>query len=284
MLEQISPLSRRLCHSPFSPQRLLWRILLVQRFSKSSSTTTTTPKDASPRRPRPDPLAQRPTHKCDPYGQGGKPLSYDEAQSLLDDTLEKGWTLVDIASTTTVTTSSTTTTDNSAQQVLSPTTNSTPKSADALWALQRSWRHPTFTAGSQWLHQVAAVADVQAHYPISLHLQRLRVPKSAHKQQQGGDGSWNIVSTVQCHTQVLRGLSTHDFYLAMVRTYIHACTVVTCHSTSFMLCSLISTHSLDCSLAMLYCTVLYCIPTTDDGCGSKSTPPSKALDTRQAKQ
>ena len=42
---------------------------------------------------RPDPFARRPTSKCDPYGQDGKPLTLDEALVLMR-TVEPEWRIM----------------------------------------------------------------------------------------------------------------------------------------------------------------------------------------------
>jgi pterin-4a-carbinolamine dehydratase len=51
---------------------------------------------------------------------------------------------------------------------------------------------------------MAAVATVNDHYP-SLHLERRIIKKM-----------WHTVSSVKCRTKVLDGLSSQDFYLAML--------------------------------------------------------------------
>jgi len=120
-----------------------------------------------------DPTARRPNQVCDPYGQGGKPLAAFEAKSLMA-TIHKEWELVE--------------TDDGAPV-----------------ALQREFVHTDFLQASKFLHRLAAVAEMNAHFP-SLHLERRIVQKN-----------WVTVSTARCHTTVLKGLSRHDFHLAMVR-------------------------------------------------------------------
>ncbi|GKY91941.1 hypothetical protein MPSEU_000165700 [Mayamaea pseudoterrestris] len=71
-------------------------------------------------------------------------------------------------------------------------------------AIHRNFVHDDYMSGAKFLHKVAAIAQVNAHYP-SLSLDR-RIHKN----------SWNVVSSVQCHTQVLQGLSANDFHLAML--------------------------------------------------------------------
>ena len=52
--------------------------------------TTTTPR-RSLTSSRPDPFARRPNKVCDPYGQGGKPLSVEDAEKLLTTVSEEWW-------------------------------------------------------------------------------------------------------------------------------------------------------------------------------------------------
>jgi pterin-4a-carbinolamine dehydratase len=74
-------------------------------------------------------------------------------------------------------------------------------------ALVRDFIHNDFGQGARFLgNHVAAVAQLQNHFP-ALFLDRRIVRKQ-----------WQVVTTVRCHTRVLGGLSTDDFYLAMVRT------------------------------------------------------------------
>jgi pterin-4a-carbinolamine dehydratase len=75
-------------------------------------------------------------------------------------------------------------------------------------ALIRSFQHPDFMSGTRFLHTIASVAQLNAHYP-TLSLER----KIIHRQ-------WYVISTVKCHTLVLGGLSSFDFHLATV-TYNH---------------------------------------------------------------
>jgi len=128
-------------------------------------------------KPRPDPSARRPNQKCDPYGQGGKPLTAAEAERLLA-TVHSDWKLQ----------------GEHEQETKSPT------------HLTRSFHHHDFLSGSSFLHHLAAVAQMNDHYP-ELRLERQL--DSRRKQ-------WIVVSTVRCHTFVLQGLSHHDFYVATV--------------------------------------------------------------------
>ena len=102
---------------------------------------------------RPDPFARRPTKKCDPYGQAGKPLSLQDAQRLTD-TVSDEWKL--------------------------------EMSNDHASSLSREFVHPDFMAGSTFLRQVAAVAQMNDHFP-SLKLERRLNPRQK---------SWDVVSSV----------------------------------------------------------------------------------------
>lgn len=124
-----------------------------------------------------DPLARRPNKVCDPYGQGGRPLSREDAQGLLA-TVEKDWRLVVVAA---------------AAQDSSPT------------GLMRDFHHEDFMNGSQFVAKIAAVAHMNNHYP-SIQLERKLLPRS-----------WQVTTTVTCSTPTLKGLSYNDFHIAMVR-------------------------------------------------------------------
>jgi pterin-4a-carbinolamine dehydratase len=139
---------------------------------------------------RPDPFARRPNQICDPYGQGGKPLSLEDAQRLLT-TVSDEWELN--ATTTSPTESSGD--NNNREEMMIPT------------FLSREFPHADFMEGSSFLTHVAAVAQMNDHFP-SLHLERRLDSRNK---------AWGVVSTVTCHTKVLQGLSHHDFFLATVR-------------------------------------------------------------------
>ena len=136
---------------------------------------------------RPDPFARRPTAKCDPYGQGGKPLPLWEANALLA-TLDPRWKIEEEAAATKPTT------DNEENASLPPQ------------ELTREFIHPDFISGSKFVAKIAAVAQLNIHYP-SIQLERRIVPKKKE---------WQVITQVRCHTLVLGGLSSHDFHLAMV--------------------------------------------------------------------
>lgn len=149
-------------------------------------------------KPRPDPFARRPNQKCDPYGQNGKPLTAFKAEELLP-TVHHDWKLdgkCDIAS----------------------SENGVPIFTE----LTRRFTHPDFISGSWFLQHVAAVAQMNDHYPA---LRLDRILDSRRKQ-------WVVISTITCHTFVLQGLSHHDFFVATVSAAIKAvCVVLDCSVT-----------------------------------------------------
>jgi pterin-4a-carbinolamine dehydratase len=131
---------------------------------------------------RPDPFARRPNQKCDPYGQGGKPLSMPDAERLLL-TVSDNWKL------------ETPLLENDEEEKIPQT-------------IVREFVHEDFIEGSKFLTHVAAVAQMNDHFP-TLTLERRLLSRQK---------AWQVVSTVRCHTRVLQGLSHHDFFLATVRT------------------------------------------------------------------
>lgn len=164
-----------------------WQLRNAADLSRSSSTSTDSHCSEEPKKqqPRSDPTAKRPNRVCDPYGQSGKPLAASEAENLRS-TIHVDWKLETVEQN-----------DESSQPVA--------------FSLTREFVHPDFLSGTRFLHSVAAVAQMNAHFP-SLHLERRIVKKS-----------WQTVSTVRCHTAVLEGLATHDFHLAMVRFLFFYC-------------------------------------------------------------
>jgi pterin-4a-carbinolamine dehydratase len=73
-------------------------------------------------------------------------------------------------------------------------------------SLYREFHHDNFVNGSRFLATIAAVAHNNNHYPeISL---KRRLHKDANK--------WEVIVTICCHTPTLKGLSHHDFHLALM--------------------------------------------------------------------
>jgi pterin-4a-carbinolamine dehydratase len=126
-----------------------------------------------------DPLAKRPNQKCDPYGQEGKPLSMTDA-TMLKSTIHSQWTF-----------------EMNEEDLTVPL------------SLTRHFIHPDYLSGARFLHKIAAVAQINNHFPSVLSLERRIVKKN-----------WQVVTSVRCRTLVLGGLSRHDFHLAMVSSSI----------------------------------------------------------------
>jgi len=125
-------------------------------------------------------MARRPTAKCDPFGQGGKPLMLEDAMRL-SATVDPAWKV--------------------------ETEMKESKEGDSLVhpaTIIREFQHPDFISAASFLQHVAAVAQMNDHFP-SLTVER---KLNSRKKQ------WTVVSTIQCHTKVLGGLSHHDFFLA----------------------------------------------------------------------
>lgn len=157
-------------------------------FSKSTS-------NGANIKSQPDPLARRPNRECDPYGLGGKPLSYREATIQLE-TLENGWQLLDRKA-------EPNSTDTSNDQDMH-NDNKTPPAA-----LVREFHHADYLAAARFVQTIAAVAHQNNHYPTISMERRLLSRKAA----------WQITTTVTCQTVTLQGLSHSDFFIAMVRYY-----------------------------------------------------------------
>jgi pterin-4a-carbinolamine dehydratase len=87
----------------------------------------------------PDPFARRPTQRCDPYGQGGKPLSLVDSRDLMR-TLNENWRL-----------------DMDGDNI--------PK------ALVCEYKHRDFAGASAFISKIAPVGDMNNHYP-KISLQR----------------------------------------------------------------------------------------------------------------
>jgi pterin-4a-carbinolamine dehydratase len=153
-----------------------------------------------PPKKRIDPMAKRPTFRCDPYGQGGKPMSWMEAEALLA-TLHSDWKLVATPGKET-----------------STATDGTPKFPPH--ALEREFLPTDFLSGARLVQKLATVAQLDNHFPAQLKLLRKIVRKE-----------WQVVTQVQCHTTVLDGLSTSDFHLAMVRSYLFSIDIILCCCT-----------------------------------------------------
>ncbi len=129
-----------------------------------------------------DPTARRPNKKCDPYGLNGKPLTDNEAESQLTH-LDPGWMLSGDS-------------DNGEEKG----DGWTPK------YLKKEFYHLTYLDGSTFISKLAAVAHLNNHY-FTMKLERRLLKR---------EKNWRIVSTILCNTEILGGLSYHDFHIAML--------------------------------------------------------------------
>lgn len=73
------------------------------------------------------------------------------------------------------------------------------------YGLQHNYSHIDFIQGATFLTHMAAVAQMNDHFPLSMQLGRRLHPKTK---------TWIVTTTVTCRTVVLQGLSQHDFMLA----------------------------------------------------------------------
>lgn len=152
-------------------------------------------------KPNADPMARRPTKKCDPYGLDGKPLDDTAARQWMA-TLDDEWFLVPGNGGIDRGEVGTEANDDGGSDEIS----TSPPPATPPAALQRKFRHPSYLAGARFLSDiVAAVATNQGHHPATVVLEK-RIAK--------GGGAWEFVTTITCSTQALGGLSYHDFHLA----------------------------------------------------------------------
>lgn len=171
-------------------QILYDRPSVVQARAESNTATSETRK-----RPRTDPTAKRPSKVCDPYGQGGKPLSWREAENLKV-TISSEWKFEYINEDVSL--------NGSGQRQYKNNDNQQGTSQSYPIAIIREFVHPDYISGSRFVQKIAAIAQMNDHYP-SLRLDRRIVQKN-----------WQVVSYCRCHTFVLGGLSMNDFHVAML--------------------------------------------------------------------
>lgn len=143
-----------------------------------------------------DPTARKPNQKCDPYGQKGNPLSYDEA-SLQLQILDEGWELMSREDTS-VQPTKRAKNPSEDDELLQSVLHIPPTS------LMKRFTHSNYLDASKFTSIISAVAHNNHHYP-TITIQRRLLQKT-----------WEINTIVSCHTQVLSGLSYHDFYIAMM--------------------------------------------------------------------
>jgi pterin-4a-carbinolamine dehydratase len=124
-------------------------IMLRRRYSRAAVQTISRQcrlLSSSGETRRPDPMAKRPNKRCDPYGQGGSPLSMQEIEGLKV-TVHEDWLLEE------------------------------GKDSSTPVALAREFLHPDFLSGARFVNSTAAVAQVHSHFP-SITLTRRIVKKS----------------------------------------------------------------------------------------------------------
>jgi pterin-4a-carbinolamine dehydratase len=159
-----------------------------------------------------DPTAKRPNKICDPYEQNGKPLSYADASQKLS-ILDAGWKLScyvegdkDKRETNIIAGAA----PDEREPVSSSSSSSTAMHSSACrrppLALEKEYYHQTYIDASRFASIVASVAHNNNHYPKIIMERRLMKKEKA----------WRVVTTVQCYTEVLGGLSFHDFHIAMM--------------------------------------------------------------------
>lgn len=147
---------------------------------------------------RPDPFARRPTSKCDPYGQSGKPLTLDTASALLR-TVEPEWKLRMRKDDDHDDSGGEADNDMLDNSELDETTF-------VPFAISRVYWHEDYMLGAKFCSHVAAVAQMNAqHFPHEVILSRKLESRTK---------TWKICTQIVCRTHVLQGLSHHDFYLA----------------------------------------------------------------------
>ena len=141
---------------------------------------------------RPDPFARRPTSKCDPYDQGGKPLTLDRVLTLAR-TVEPEWRIA------------MTHYDRGGNDESNDDPN-VDETTFVPFAIRRFYWHDDYMQGAQFSTHVAAVAQMNAqHFPHEVVLSRKLESRTK---------TWKICTEIVCRTHVLQGLSHHDFYLA----------------------------------------------------------------------
>ena len=73
-------------------------------------------------------------------------------------------------------------------------------------ALVCEYKHQDFVRASAFISKIAAVGDMNNHYP-EISLQRKLCSREMR---------WEVTTTVQCRTPTLGGLSRNDFLVAML--------------------------------------------------------------------
>ncbi len=170
--------------------RRIGRDLLTPSFRAAGNTNKLINYSKAHFSSRPDPFARRPNAKCDPYDQGGKPLTLDRVQGLIK-TVEPQWKVMMRHDD-----------DDKKEGETEPESEMTT----VPFAIRRVYWHDDYMQGAAFSTHVAAVAQMNAqHFPQEVILSRKLDSKTK---------TWRICTEVICRTHVLQGLSHHDFYLA----------------------------------------------------------------------
>jgi pterin-4a-carbinolamine dehydratase len=165
-----------------------------------------------------DPLAKKPNSKCDPYGQGGKPLNYQEVSMLLNTTLEKGWSVNFSPLSFPIDNEKGAYSENHQQCNVEGGDEAQRKLLPL--NIYKEFHHENLLQGTKFISSLASLCLVHHHF-ASFHLER-RLMSRIEKNNVTSDSStlsssgWNFVTTVTCCTPTLGGLSYNDFHLAMM--------------------------------------------------------------------
>jgi pterin-4a-carbinolamine dehydratase len=165
-----------------------------------------------------DPLAKKPNNKCDPYGQGGKPLNYQEVSTLLNTTLENGWSMKFSPLSFPF--------DNEKGAYAANQQQRNMEGGDVVQRkllplnISKEYHHENLLQGTKFISSLASLCLVHHHF-ASFHLER-RLMSRTQKHNVTSDSSalsssgWDFVTTITCFTPTLGGLSYNDFHLAMM--------------------------------------------------------------------
>ena len=139
-------------------------------------------------------MTRKPTPKCDPYGQNGKPLSSTECTNLLT-TLDPEWKLLNTTDEITMNKDLNKCKVNGFNPI--NTTNESPL------LLYREFNHIDYINAMHFMNQMSFLSINNNHYPKSISINHSI-----------GRSKRCVKSIIQLHTDLLCGLSFNDFHLA----------------------------------------------------------------------
>lgn len=143
-------------------------------------------------------MLRKPTTKCDPYEQNGKPLTIDACTNLLEN-LDPDWKLSHRLQETILNGD-----EENKKCDFNTTINETRKATNSSpIILYREFNHADFINASHFLTQMSYVCMNQNHYPKSMSLNH-----SIDRRRR------RVGTIIQLHTDLLCGLSFNDFHLA----------------------------------------------------------------------